>query len=74
MDEMRIKLSSPITRTIISKLITKYIQKSLGIKPNIKINDLTVNTVNNKLHVHINIDGIVDESSYMRVLQKIDPE
>lgn len=74
MDEMRIKLSSSITRTIISKLITKYIRKSLGIKPVIKVNEITVNTVNNKMHIHVDVDSIIDEGSYLKVLQKIDTE
>lgn len=74
MDEMKINLSSPVTRTIISKLLSRYIRKALGIKPNIKLNDFMINTVNNKVHLHIDIDGIIDESSYLKILKKLDTD
>lgn len=74
MDEMKINLSSPVTRTIISKLLSRYIRKTLGIEPNIKLNELTINTINNKAHLHVDIEGMIDETSYLKVLKKLDTD
>lgn len=74
MDEMKINLSSPVTRTIISKLLSRYIRKALGIETNIKLNELTINTVNNKAHLHVDIEGTIDETSYLKVLKKLDTD
>lgn len=46
MDEMRIKLHSRVMRGIVSKLISNAIYKSTGHKPNIRIKELGIETVN----------------------------
>lgn len=68
MDEMRIKLHSRVMRGIVSKLISNAIQKSTGHKPNIRIKELGIETVDKRIAFNINIEGDISEA----VLYKID--
>lgn len=68
MDEMRIKLHSRVMRGIVSKLISNAIQKSTGHKPNIRIKELGIETVDKRIAFNINLEGDISEA----VLYKID--
>lgn len=68
MDEMRIKLHSRVLRGIVGKLISNAIQKSTGHKPNIRIKELGIETVDKRIAFNINLEGDISES----VLYKID--
>lgn len=68
MDEMRIKLHSRVLRGIVSKLISNVIQKSTGHKPNIRIKELGIETVDKRIAFNINLEGDISEA----VLYKID--
>ncbi len=68
MDEMRIKLHSRVLRGIVSKLISNAIQKSTGHKPNIRIKELGIETVDKRIAFNINLEGDISEA----VLYKID--
>ena len=65
---MKIKLHSRVLRGIVSKLISNAIQKSTGHKPNIRIKELGIETVNKRIAFNINLDGDISEA----VLYKID--
>lgn len=65
---MRIKLHSRVMRGIVSKLISNAIQKSTGHKPNIRIKELGIETVDKRIAFNINLEGDISEA----VLYKID--
>ena len=65
---MRIKLHSRVLRGIVSKLISNVIQKSTGHKPNIRIKELGIETVDKRIAFNINLEGDISEA----VLYKID--
>ena len=68
MDEMRIKLHSRVMRGIVSKLISNAIYKSTGHKPNIRIKELGIETVDKRITFNISLEGDISEA----VLYKID--
>ena len=68
MDEMKIKLHSRIMRGIVGKLISNAIWKATGYKPNIRIKELSIETINNRITFNINAEGDISEG----VLYKID--
>lgn len=68
MDEMRIKLHSRVMRGIVSKLIPNAIYKSTGHKPNIRIKELGIETVDKRIAFNISLEGDISEA----VLYKID--
>lgn len=68
MDEMRIKLHSRVMRGIVGKLISNAIYKSTGYKPNIRISELGIETVDKRIAFNISLEGDISEA----VLYKID--
>lgn len=68
MDETKIKLHSRIMRGIVSKLISNAILKVTGYKPNIRIKELSIETVSKRIAFNINVEGDISEG----VLYKID--
>ena len=72
MDEMRIKLHSRVLRGIVSKLISNAIQKSTGHKPNIRIKELGIETVDKRIAFNINLEGDISEAVLYKIDQLID--
>lgn len=66
MDEMKIKLKSTFMRGIVKKLITNSMKKKFGVKPDIELNGLEIERVDNKIHIHINADVELTDMDLMR--------
>lgn len=67
MDEMKIKLKSTFMRGIVKKFITNSMKKKFGIKPDIELNGLEIERVDNKIHIHINADVELTDMDLMRL-------
>ena len=67
MDEMKIKLKSTFMRGIVKKLITNSMKQKLGVKPDIELNGLEIERVDNKIHIHINADVELTDMDLMRL-------
>ncbi|MHC5188580.1 hypothetical protein ACYSNL_02175 [Enterococcus cecorum] len=67
MDEMKIKLKSTFMRGIVKKLITNSMKKKFGVKPDIELNGLEIERVDNKIHIHINADVELTDMDLMRL-------
>lgn len=67
MDEMKIKLKSTFMRGIVKKLITNSMKKKFGVKPDIELNVLEIERVDNKIHIHINADVELTDMDLMRL-------
>lgn len=67
MDEMKIKLKSTFMRGIVKKLITNSMKKKFGVKPDIELNGLEFERVDNKIHIHINADVELTDMDLMRL-------
>lgn len=67
MDEMKIKLSTNFMRCIISKIAAKVIANKLGVKADIQINGISLEKVNDKMHVHLDVDADINEKDLLKV-------
>ena len=67
MDEMKIKLSTKFMRGIISKLASKVIANKLGIKSDIQLNGISIEKVNDKIHLHLDVDADIDEKDLLKI-------
>ena len=67
MDEMKIKLKSTFMRGIVKKLITNSMKKKFGVKPDIELNGLEIERVDNKIHIHISADVELTDMDLMRL-------
>lgn len=70
MDEMKINLSSPFLKTIISKIFKKMIAKQLDVHPDIYINEVSVRYVDDKIQMHISVDGSLPSEELSKALNR----
>lgn len=74
MDEMKLKLKTKFMRGIVAKIISRAIFKSLGVKPNIQINEIEAEMKDGKIRFHINADGEISDKVLLKVNQVMDDE
>ena len=71
MDELKLKLSSKFMRGIITKLISKAVYKKTGYKIGIELNNINVEVINGRAHIHINADAEIDNDELMKIVRTI---
>lgn len=67
MDEMKIKISTKFMRGIVAKIASKVIASKLGIKADIQLNGISIEKINDKIHLHIDVDADIDETSLLKL-------
>lgn len=72
MDEMKIKINTKLMRGVLSKLISGVIYKKTGVKPDISINNIEAELLSGKIHFHLDVNGAVDESIFVKLNRIID--
>lgn len=68
---MKFNLSNDFIGNAIAKLLSKIIQKKTGYKIDIELNDLNVEVVDGKAHLHINADAEMDNNELIKVFKVI---
>lgn len=68
MDEMKLKLSTYLMKTLIAKFVRKIIKKKYKCDLNISINDLDVELKNQKANIHLNVDACISQDDLMYIL------
>ena len=71
MDELKLKLSTRIMRGIVSKLITKLISKKIGYNINIQFREIEVNTEEDRIRVHADLDADMSNEDFVNLLKSI---
>lgn len=71
MDELKIGLSTKLMRGIVSKLISKLVQKKLGYKVDIQLNGVEVEMKDEKVHLHLNADADLDKADFIEIIKTI---
>ena len=74
MDEMKIKLSTKLMRGIVAKIASKVILKKFGFKPEIQLNGISIEKINDKVHLHIDVDADVEEKDLLKVTRLVNME
>ena len=67
MDEMKIKLSTKFMKGIVAKIASKVIAKKIGIKPDIQLNEITIEKKGDKIHLYLNVDADIDEHDLLKI-------
>lgn len=67
MDE--VKITSPFLTDMISKLIKGKLQKKLGYKIDLNLNEVKANVVDGKIHAHLDVDCGLEKDELMRILK-----
>lgn len=68
---MKFNLSNDFVGGAVAKLLSKFIQKKTGYKINIQFNDLNVEVVDGKAHLHVNADAEMDNNELIKVFKVI---
>ncbi len=71
MDEMKLKLSTPILRRIVAKIISKQINKKLGTDVSIELNDLTIRYENGKANLSFDASCDLDANEFKKIISSI---
>lgn len=71
MDEMKLTLSTNFMKNIIASIVHKTIKKQVGYKVTVGIRELDVSYENGKAHVHTNIDLVMDNDEFAKLMKNI---
>ena len=71
MDELKLNLSSKLMRGIVTKLISKAVYKKTGYKIGIELNNINVEVINGKAHIHVNANAEIDNDELMKIVRTI---
>lgn len=71
MDEMKLKLSTRLMRGIVAKIIAKSLTKKFDIDTDIKLNELEVAMIDDKVHLHANVDGEISKEDFIKLIKSI---
>ena len=72
MDEMKLNLGSKFMRRVASKLISKYLSKSLGYKVRIDLNKLNVNFDDGDTIIKTDLELRMDKHEFKKLISKVD--
>ena len=72
MDEMKLNLGSKFMRKVASKLISKYLSKTLGYKVRIDLNKLNVNCDDGDTSIKTDLELRMDKHESKKLISKVD--
>lgn len=71
MDEMKLKLSTKFMRGMVAKIISKFVKKKCGYKIDIQLNEIDVEVIDGKAHLHTNVDLEMDNEEFKKLIKTI---
>ena len=69
MDEMKLQLTTKFMRGIVSKLITKAIQKKYGCNIEVQLNNLAIDFVDGETKVSTNVEVKLGKEDFFKILK-----
>ena len=72
MDEMRVKLSTKFMRTILAKLLAKFIKMKTGYKVDIQIHEFDFWSISGDTTVKTNLEVKLKSEEFNKILKSID--
>ena len=72
MDEMKLNLGSKFMRKVASKIISKYLSKTLGYKVRIDLNKLNVNFDDGDTIIKTDLELRMDKHEFKKLISKVD--
>lgn len=71
MDEMKLTLRTKFMRNLVTKLVSKAIEKKLGYKVKIQLNDLDVDIVGGETKISTSLELKVDSQEFKKIIKSI---
>lgn len=71
MDELKMKLSTKFMRNLLAGYISRALYKKLGYEIGVDIEEVSIETVDGKVKVHLNVDAAVNNDEFMRIVKRL---
>lgn len=68
---MKLKISTNFMKNFITKMITKTIYKKYGYKIDIRLNELEVEIINGKAHLHTDVEVSTENDELINIIKSI---
>jgi hypothetical protein len=72
MDELKLILNTKFMRGMVTKIIKKAILKKTGYQVDIDLNEITVEVVDGKAHLHVNADVAINTNDLLDIVKSND--
>lgn len=72
MDELKIAINSAFMKRIIKTVLSKVIEKKLGYKIDIQINEIKADVTGGVVKLHLDIDGQITTDEFSKLLKSKD--
>lgn len=73
-DEMKINLRTTFMRNLVKKFIVNAIKKKTGIKPDLILDELSLEKVGDRYHIHVSMDASISDSDLLKITRVMDLE
>lgn len=72
MDELRLILNTKFMRGMVTKIIAKAILKKTGYQVDIDLNEISVEVIDGKAHLHVNADAAINTTDLLDIVKSND--
>ena len=72
MDELKIAINSALMKRIIKTVLSKVIEKKLGYKIDIQVNEIKADVTGGMVKLHLDIDGQISTDELSKLLKSKD--
>lgn len=71
MDELKLKLSTKFMRNLLAGYISRVLRKKLGYEVEVDIEEVSIETVDGKVKLHLNVGAEVERDEFMRIVKRL---
>lgn len=71
MDELKLKLSTKFMRNLLAGYISRVLRKKLGYEVEVDIEEVSIETVDGKVKLHLNVGAEVNNDEFMRIVKRL---
>ena len=71
MDMLKLKVSTKFMKGFVAKVVSKKIYEKLGCKIDIQFRDITVDTINGDVLIHVDADAKINKTEFERLLESV---
>ena len=72
LDVLKLKITTKFMRGFVAKIVSKKIYEKFGCKVDIQFRDISVDTVDGNVLIHVDADGKINKTECERFLESID--
>lgn len=72
MDMLKLKVSTKFMKGFVAKVVSKKLYEKLGCKIDIQFKDVSVDTINGDVVIHVDADAKINKTEFERLLETFD--